>query len=311
MTTNKDIQVLVTNTLPGNKIEEIKNTFKTEILDHTPSRETFLKSLNDKDALICTLNEKIDQEIFSKFKNLKIVSNVAVGYNNIDVNLSIDHDVKIAHTPDVLTNATAEFTMGLILSLLRRIPEGDQVCRSSQFTGWTPTYMLGTELSGKKLGIIGNGRIGSRVSEIAKAFKMQVLTTPSSTAEEIFSSADIISVHVPLKKDTFHMINSETLKMMKKTAFLINTSRGEVVDEKALAEALSNGQIQGAALDVFEDEPQINDKLKEMKQVILTPHIGSATTHTRVKMADLACSAVLDYFSGKNPENLIPEWKNI
>jgi lactate dehydrogenase-like 2-hydroxyacid dehydrogenase len=241
---------------------------------------------------------------------LKVVANVAVGFDNIDLAAARDHHVVVTNTPDVLTNSVAEFTWALILAVTRRVVEGDRVIRRKGWTGWSFDFMTGTELAGKQLGILGAGRIGRAVAARAAAFGMTVAfgrhrdeTTidghPVVSFDELLVSSDVLSVSVPLRPDTKHLIDRRALARMKRTAYLINTARGPVIDEEALAWALKDGLIAGAALDVFEREPDVHPDLLGLDNVVLTPHIGSATSDTRRAMAELAAKNVVAVLSGQ------------
>jgi glyoxylate reductase len=242
---------------------------------------------------------------------LKVVANVAVGYNNIDVAACRARKVVVTNTPDVLTNACADFTWALILAITRRLGEGERVVRAGAWTGWALDYMLGTELRGKQLGIVGMGRIGRAVAEKAPAFGMQVAysaRTPTALEaaahmplDRLLATSDVVSLHCPSTEETRHLINEKALMRMKRSAYLINTSRGPVVDEAALARALRDGRLAGAALDVYEREPIVHSDLLPLENVLLIPHLASATTETRTAMADLAVSNALAVLDGRPP----------
>ncbi|MFH1392647.1 MAG: D-glycerate dehydrogenase [bacterium] len=275
----------------------------------------FSKKLENSDAILCLLTNKIDAEVMDKAgKQLKIISNYAVGYNNIDINAAKKRSIMVTNTPGVLTNTVAEHTVGLICAIAQRIPEADKFTRAGKFKGWQPMLLLGTDLFSKTLGIIGLGRIGQRVAEIAqKGFAMKIIYYDKfrnnkykfAPIKKILKKADFISLHVPLLPSTKHLVSKKELKLMKKTAYLINTSRGPVIDEKALTEALKNKQIAGAALDVFEQEPKLASGLVKLNNVILTPHIASASIETREKMAVIAAQNIIDALEGKKLENLV------
>jgi glyoxylate reductase len=242
---------------------------------------------------------------------LKIVANVAVGYNNIDVAACRARGVIATNTPDVLTNACGDFTWGLILAVTRRLGEGERVLRAGQWKGWSLDYMLGTELRGKQLGIVGMGRIGRAVAAKAPAFGMIVAYADSVAAElpdaaqmpldRLLATSDVVTLHCPMTPETKHLINQKALLRMKRTAYLINTSRGPVVDEAALAWALKERIITAAALDVYENEPAVHPELLTLENALLIPHLASATTETRTAMADLAVSNVLAVLNGRPP----------
>jgi glyoxylate reductase len=258
------------------------------------------------------LTDAIDQAVLDAAgPTLRVVANVAVGYNNIDVTACRARGIVATNTPDVLTNACADFTWALILAVTRRLGEGERVVRRGEWKGWSLDYMLGMELRGKQLGIVGMGRIGRAVAERAPAFGMTVAYSGRSDAgvhgavrlpiDRLLSSSDIVSLHCPMTPETEHLIDQKALAKMKRTAYLINTSRGPVVDEGALAWALREHLIAGAALDVYEREPIVHPDLLELENVLLIPHLASATTETRTAMADLAASNVLAVLAGQKP----------
>ena len=233
---------------------------------------------------------------------LRIVANVAVGYDNVDVAAARTRGLIVTNTPDVLTEAVAELTWALILGVTRRVAEGDRLIRADRWRGWAPDFMLGTELRGKQLGLIGRGRIGRAVAAKAPAFGMTPrFAKHDMTLDQLLVSSDVISIHTPGGPDTRHLINRKTLPRMKRSAFLVNTSRGTVVDEEALVWALGERLIAGAALDVFEQEPQVHPGLRSFENVLLVPHLGSATRETRTAMADLAVRNVLAVLAGSPP----------
>lgn len=265
--------------------------------------------LDDKEGVVCVVTDAITADVIAAAPRLKVIANVAVGYNNIDVAAACARGIVVTNTPDVLTNATADLTLALIMDITRRVSEGDRLIRRGAWKEWSLEFMLGKELSGKTLGIIGFGRIGQAVAARAGAFGMRVIhsraqAVPGSGAipvDRLLAAADIISIHCPLTPETRHMINQAALARMKRSAYLINTSRGPVVDEAALAWALKNRIISGAALDVYEDEPNVHPDLVTLENVVLAPHLGSATTETRTAMADLAVRNAIAVLSGQPP----------
>ena len=279
--------------------------------DALPSPSTLREGLCQADAAIVTLGDRIDSETIHAATRLKILANYAVGYNNIDLVAARQRGLIVTNTPDVLTDATADLTWALLLATARRIVEGDALVRSGRWTGWSPTQLLGAEVSGKTLGIIGMGRIGQAVAHRAVGFRMSVryhtrqpLATSSLSREwehrslqDLLGEADVVTIHVPLTSATQNLIGARELAWMRPTAFVINTARGPIVDETALADALKAGIIAGAGLDVYEQEPAIHAGLALLKQVVLLPHLGSATLHARVQMG-MVCleniQAVLD-----------------
>jgi glyoxylate reductase len=273
-------------------------------------RPELLARVAGKHALICLLTDRVDAEVLDAGKDLRIVANIAVGYNNIDVEACRARGVIVSNTPDVLTNACADFTWALILGITRRLGEAERQLRRGEWKGWALDHMLGTELRGKRLGLIGVGRIGRAVAERAPAFGMEVVyhaRRPVEIAAEhlpldrLLATADVVSLHCPLTPETHHLIDQKALTKMKRTAYLINTARGPVVDEAALAWGLQQRLIAGAALDVYEKEPEVHSALLGLENVMLIPHIASATTETRTAMADLAVSNVLAVLDGAPP----------
>ena len=284
------------------------------------SREELLKRVADKEGLVCLLTEKVDDELLTGAPKLRIASTVSVGYDNIDVAACTKHKVVATNTPGVLDDTTADFAWTLLMAIARRLLEGDAWMRSGTWPGWDLDQLVGGDIWGKTLGVLGFGRIGRGVARRAQGFEMRVLYSDAVRAsaevekelnaefvdrDRLFRESDFISVHVPLLPDTRHLISKDNLEKMKRTAFLVNTSRGPVVDEAALAEALENKKIAGAALDVFEHEPKVNPALLMRKDVILTPHIASASVETRTKMAVMAANNVVALFEGRRPPNAL------
>jgi glyoxylate reductase len=284
------------------------------------SRADLLKHVADKDGLVCLLTEKVDEELLSAAPKLRIAATVSVGYDNIDVPACTKHKVVATNTPGVLDDTTADFAWTLLMAVARRLLEGDSWMRSGIWNGWDLDQLVGGDVWGKTLGILGFGRIGRGVARRALGFQMRVLyndavRAPADVEKELnaefvdrdrlFRESDFISLHVPLLPDTRHLISKDNLEKMKRTAFLVNTSRGPVVDEAALAEALENGKIAGAALDVFEHEPKVHPALLTRKDVILTPHMASASLDTRTKMAVMAANNVVALFEGRRPPNAL------
>ena len=268
-----------------------------------------LRRIADKEALICLLTDKVDGELLDAAPALKIVANIAVGYDNIDVAAVRRRCVIVTNTPDVLTEAVAEFTWALILGIARRVAEGDRLIRGGGWKRWGLDFMLGTELRGKQLGIIGPGRIGRAVAAKAPAFGMRVVFAgrgktaqpPFVSVDELLVTSDVVSIHAPGTPEMRHLINRRTLARMKRSALLINTARGSAVDEEALAWALDERLIAGVALDVFEREPEVHPGLLKHENVLLVPHLGSATRETRTAMAELAARNVISVLSGDDP----------
>lgn len=291
--------------------------------DRVLAKEELIGSLKEQnyDALFCLLTDKIDGEVMDAFgPQLKVVANMAVGFDNIDTLEATKRGILITNTPDVLTDTVAEHTFALMLAIAHRITEADKFTKSLKYQGWAPMLLLGNDLSSKTLGVVGLGRIGSRVAHhAAKGFEMKVFYYDINRNEEfekefnavyvslddLLKQSDFVSIHVPLLPATQHLINAEKLKLMKPTAYLINTSRGPIIDEAALAYALKNEVIRGAALDVFEFEPKITPELLTLDNVILTPHIASATKETRSKMSTLAATNIIEALEGRTPPNKI------
>jgi glyoxylate reductase len=283
-------------------------------------RAELLHRVAGKDGLICLLTEKVNQELLDAAPNLRVAATVSVGYDNIDVEACTRRRVIATNTPGVLDDTTADFAWTLIMAIGRRLVEGDAWMRSGAWPGWDLDQLVGGDIWGKTLGIMGFGRIGRGVARRALGFNMRILYSDALRAplevekelhaeyvdrDALFRQADFVTVHVPLLPDTRHLISRENLGKMKPTAFLVNTSRGPVVDEAALAEALENRKIAGAALDVFENEPKAHPALIPRKDVILTPHIASASIDTRTKMAVMAANNVVAFFEGRRPPNAI------
>lgn len=307
-------KVLITFPIFSNYLKELKKKHYVEILPYSKplGEEFFLRKIEKYDGIIILLSQKITKKVIDKAKKLKIISNYAVGYDNIDVEYALKKGIYVTNTPEVLTEATANLTWALILSTTRRIVEGDRFTREGKFKGWKPDLLLGMDLDGKKIGILGLGRIGTSVARKALAFGMEVFYWDMKKKkvgknihylelDEILKISDVISIHLPLTASTYYLLDREKFKLIKKGAYIINTSRGEVIEEVALIEALKRGKIAGAGLDVYEGEPNINREFFKFKNVVLTPHIGSATIETRTKMADLAILNVLNVLEGKEP----------
>ena len=274
------------------------------------ARDELMARLPGKQALLCLLTDAIDREAIDAGRELKVIANIAVGYNNIDVAAARERGIVVTNTPDVLTEASADFTWALVLGITRRISEGERVVRRGEWKGWALDYMLGTELRGRQLGIVGYGRIGRAVANRAAAFGMRVVHTSRTNdgmpLDRLLATSDVVSLHVPLTPETHHLIDQAALARMKRSAYLINTSRGPVVDEAALAWALRERMISGAALDVYEREPEIHPDLMKLENVLLVPHLASATVETRTAMADLAVRNVLAVLSGHPPATPVP-----
>ena len=313
-------KIFITRRLPEEGLRLLKE-HELEIYegDAPPSKEEIIEGVKDKDVLICLLTDKIDAEVMDSAPNLKIIANYAVGIDNIDVEEATKRGILVTNTPGVLTETVADLAWALLMAIARRIVEGDKFMREGKFKGWAPLLMLGSDVYGKTIGIIGAGRIGSAVARRAKGFNMRILYYSRKRNEKLeeecnakyvdletlLKEADFVSLHTPLTEETYHMIGEKGLKMMKPTAYLINTARGKCVDENALVKALKEGWIKGAALDVFENEPAIHPELKKLDNVVLTPHIGSASYETRSKMAVMVAKNVIAALEGKLPPNCV------
>jgi glyoxylate reductase len=284
----------------------------------TSRQEVLREGLRQADAVITTLSEQVGAALLDQAPHLRVIANYAVGYNNIDVQAAKRKGIVVTNTPDVLTDATADLTWALILAVARRVVEGHQLVQQGGWEGWAPTHMLGADVSGKTLGIVGLGRIGKAVARRAVGFRMPVLYSNRGQAvstaepswrmvskETVFREADVISLHVPLTAETHHMIDAHALAMMKSSAILINTSRGAVVDEAALVAALQAGQLGGAGLDVYEEEPRLHPGLLGLPQVVTLPHLGSATWGTRVRMGMMCVENIQAVFAGREPPNRV------
>ncbi|OHA02007.1 MAG: hypothetical protein A3C12_00015 [Candidatus Sungbacteria bacterium RIFCSPHIGHO2_02_FULL_49_20] len=307
------MKVFVTRKIPNRGIEMLRAAGHEVIVsshDRVLTPEELVAGGQGADAVLAQLTDKITREVLKAWKpSVKIVANYAVGYDNIDAVAAKELGIIITNTPNVLTETVAEHTFALMLAIAHRVVEADKFMRAGKYTSWEPELLLGTDLSHKTLGIVGLGRIGARVAyHGAKGFDMSVIyydikrnedfekevgATFRATPEEVFKEADFVSIHVPLLPTTRHLVNAERLHLMKPTSYLVNTSRGPIIDERALAEALRDKVIQGAAIDVFEHEPQMEPTLKDLDNVIVTPHIASATEETRQKMGEVAAKNII------------------
>ncbi len=320
------MNIFVTRKIPEAGIEMLKKAGHEVVVsdkDGVLTKEELIAALSQKeyDAVLCLLTDKIDGDIFDVVPKAKIFANYAVGFDNIDIPEAKKRGIVVSNTPEVLTNTVAEHTFALMLAIAHRVAEGDRFTRAGKYVGWAPLLLLGTDVSGKTLGLIGAGRIGSRVAYHAvKSFDMNVIyydikqneyieketgAEYRGSVEEVLKEADFVSIHVPLLESTRHLINKERLSLMKPSAYLINSSRGPVVDEVALVDALKNKVIKGAALDVFENEPNTAPGLTELDTVVLTPHLASATEETRAKMAEVAAENIIATLSGKEAPNAV------
>jgi glyoxylate reductase len=291
-------RVFASRRFPERVRAELARSFELDLLDSEwpPEREELLRRAAGKDGLMLMLTDRVDDELLDAAgPQLRVVANYAVGVDNVDLEACRRRDIVVSNTPDVLTEATAELTIALILGLLRRVAEGDRLIRRGERWVWAPNLMLGRGLEGLTLGLVGHGRIGRAVERLARAHGMNVMHTSRSGGmplRELLSSADVVSLHLPLSEETRHLIDGAALERMKPGAVLVNTSRGPIVDEAALVDALSNRRIAGAALDVFEHEPEVHPGLLGLENVVLVPHLGSATHETREAMGMLCVEAL-------------------
>lgn len=308
--------VLVTRRLPSLVVEFLEHHCDVEMNTRAAalSHEELCARVAGRQGLVCLLTDRVDKDVIEAGRDLKVIANVAVGYDNIDLQATRSRGIIVTNTPDVLTQAVAEFTWGLILSITRRIVESDRVVRNGDWRGWALDYMLGMELRGKQLGIVGFGRIGQAVAARAGAFGMSVaywdhggasrdsgVAAQAVSFDRLLVSSDVISIHAPLLPETRHLFDRRTLARMKRSAYLVNTARGPIVDEEALAWALREGLLSGAALDVYEREPAVHPDLLPLPNVVLAAHLGSATRETRTAMAELAARNVIAVLSGQPP----------
>lgn len=317
-------RIFITRLIPQPAIDQlIEAGFEVEVYseDRVIPRDVLLEKVKDRDGILCILTDTIDSEIFDRANRAKIFANYAVGYNNIDVDAATRHGIAITNTPGVLTDATADLTWALIFATARRVVETDSYLRAGKFTGWGPLLLLGNDITGKTLGIVGLGRIGKAVAERAAAFKMNILYVSTDRDKEfegiypynirkvelesLLRESDFVSIHVPLTPETRHLIGEGELRLMQPHAILINTARGPVVDEAALAKALREKWIWSAGLDVYEEEPKVHPGLLDLPNTVLLPHIGSATIETRTKMGLIAAENLIAFFNGKQPPNLV------
>lgn len=307
--------VLVTRRMPSSVLAPLEAAFAVDRHDSTEplSGEELRERVAGKHGLVCMFDDRIDDAVLAAGDRLKVVATVAVGFDNIDVAAAAARGIVVANTPDLVTGATAELTWALILSVTRRLGEGDRTIRGGGWRGWTFEFLLGSELRGKQLGVVGAGRIGRAVAAIAPAFGMRAVfsarpgraaapgdgAAPVLSLDELLLTSDVVSLHVPLTAETRHLMGRRTLVRMKRSAVLVNTSRGGVVDDEALAWALDERLIAGAGLDVFEGEPRVHPGLLGRDNVCLTPHLGSATRETRTAMAQLAVRNVVEVLQGR------------
>lgn len=315
------MKVLVAGEIPEKGLAFLKEHFEVDLFEGEKliTKEELIDRIKDKDALVSLLSTNVDKTVIDAAPNLQIIANYGAGFNNIEYKYAREKGIDVTNTPKASTNATADLTMALLLASARRVVEGDNLCRTTGFNGWAPLFFRGREVSGKTLGIIGLGEIGLAVARRAKGFDMNILYAGPNrheerekgidatyvSLEELLMQSDFITINAAYNPSMKHMIDKEQLEMMKPTAYLINASRGPVVHEAALADALEDKVIEGAALDVFEFEPEINDKLKTLDNVVITPHIGNATFEARDMMADIVTQIIFKKLNDKTPEYII------
>ena len=312
--------VFVARRLPEPVMARLRERYQLtdEPSDEPPGHERLIAGLKEADAAICTLTERMDDEALAAGSRLRIVANYAVGFNNIDLDAAARRGVIVTNTPDVLTDSTADVTWALLLAVARRVTEGHSIVQQRLWTGWAPTQLLGADVTGRTLGIVGLGRIGRAVAERAAGFRMPVVYTARrevvpgmpetwrpGSLEEVLAQADFVSLHVPLTEETRNLIDARALSLMRRSAFLINTSRGPVVDEAALAHSLKRELIAGAGLDVYEREPAIHHDLLGLPNVVTLPHLGSATMRTRVRMGEICLENIDAVLTGRPAPNRV------
>lgn len=314
--------IYITSEIPEKGLEILKKEFeiKTNNSRKSLTKNELIAEAKEADAILPLLSDEIDAQVMDQLENLKVIANYAVGYNNIDVQAATKRNIIVTNTPDVLTETTADLTWGLLLAAARRIVETDKILRNGNFEGWAPKVLLGKEVNHKTLGIIGLGRIGKAVAKRAQGFNMKVLYNKRNRLnkkieekldveyrdfENILKEADYISINTPLNKSTYHLFGAKEFSIMKNDGILINTGRGPIINEKELVKALENEEIGGAGLDVYENEPEVEEGLLKFENVVLTPHIGSATYQARNKMAELAAKGAVAGYKRKNISNIV------
>ena len=315
-------KVLITRKIYERPLQLLKGEAEVTVNleDRSMTPEEIIAALPGKIGMLAMGSDRVSSSILEAGKDLKIVANNAVGFNNIDVDAAVRLKIAATNTPDVLTDTTADLSFALILGVARRLVEADRFVRAGKWVGWKPNLMIGSDVHGKTLGVIGLGRIGSAVAKRGQGFNMRIVYTdirrlhPAIEQQhqllfmplrDLLQISDFVTLHVPLTPETFHLLGAEQLRLMKKSAFLINASRGPVVDEKALVEALRTGTIAGAGLDVFEAEPKVSPELMTMDNVLIVPHVGSATDETREKMVQTAVNNILAVIRGEIPPNIL------
>jgi lactate dehydrogenase-like 2-hydroxyacid dehydrogenase len=317
-----DVRIYVTRRIPEpglRVLRQFSHSVEVNPTNHSHTHAELLEKAVDADGILCMLNDPIDKGIMEAARKLKGIANYAVGYNNIDIDEATRRGIPVSNTPGVLTDATADLAWALLMAVTRRIVEGDSMVRRGEFKGWSPMLLLGGDIVGKTLGIVGAGRIGTAMALRSKGFNMDVLYCCRKTNEiletelgarkvdkgTLLAESDFISLHVPLADDTRHFISRDEFGTMKRSAFLINTSRGPVVDEAALVDALRAGQIAGVGMDVYEKEPEVHQGLIGLRNVVLAPHTGSATIETRSQMAVMAAENLVAMLESRRPEHCV------
>lgn len=310
-------RVYITRKVPVIPVELLQEHFEVEINpeNRTLTKEELIENLRNKDAVLTQLADKIDKEVLENAPNLKVIANFAVGFNNIDIDEATKRGIHVSNTPGVLSDTTAELAWALLFAVTRRICEGDRYVREGKWNSFSPSLLLGQDVTGKTLGVIGAGRIGKAFVRKSLGFDMKVLYHNRSRdmeleekynakyvdKETLLKEADFISLHVPLTNETKYMLGEKEFKLMKNTAIIINTARGPVIDEKALVKALKEREIWGAGLDVFENEPKVEEELKNLDNVVILPHIGSASNETRTKMGEMTVENIMRVLNGEAP----------
>ena len=316
------VKVYIAGPIPEVGLNLLKDQgFEVDMYEGTGiiDKETLKQGVKDADALISLLSTSVDKEVIDAANNLKIITNYGAGFNNVDIDYARQQNIDVTNTPKASTNSTAELTFALVLAVARRISEGDKLCRTTGFDGWAPLFFRGREVSGKTIGIIGLGEIGSAVARRAKAFDMNILYTgPHQKVdkereigakyvdlETLLKNADFVTINAAYNPSLHHQIDKAQFEMMKPTSYLINASRGPIVHEKALVQALKDKEIEGAALDVFEFEPEINDELKTLDNVVITPHIGNATFESRDMMSKIVANDTISKLNNDQPKFIV------
>ncbi|HOL17696.1 MAG TPA: D-glycerate dehydrogenase [Bacillota bacterium] len=314
--------IFITRKIPAESLNMLEGRYRLKVnpAERPVTRQEMLEGVKEADALLCMLTDKVNREVIEKASNLKVVANMAVGVDNIDLEACTARGIVVTNTPGALTEATADLTWALLLAVTRRIVAGDRFVRAGNFNGWAPLLFVGGDLSGKTLGIIGMGRIGQAVARRGLGFGMKIVYAKRERLplevekefkatylplDEVIREADYLTLHLPYYPEVHHLINRKRLEMMKPTAYLINTARGALIDEQALVEHLKRHKIAGAALDVYENEPKLTPGLIELDNAVLAPHTGSATSSTRRAMAEMAAKSIVAVLSGVKPEHVV------